>query len=182
MSLIWRGPLAVPHFTPGRMVNGPPVAIDRIVLHSMVAWIGSADATFKSAEGDTSAHFGVRASVDEVWQWVNVWDTSHHCEGEQGSAPYWSSMNNERSIGIEHEDEGQPFAVEGGSPVIRRNVLYKRSSLLVAQFCREYDIPCVRGAGGPGIYDHRDVSATACPGTLDTERIIRVAQTILATI
>ena len=64
--------------------------------------------------------------------------------------------------------------------LIRRNVLYVRSSLLVAQFCREHNIPCVRGAGGPGVYDHRQVAATACPGTLDTERIIRVAQTILA--
>jgi hypothetical protein len=174
--VVWRGPLQAPHFTAGR--SGQKV--DRIVLHTMTSWIAAADAHFKSPGGETSAHFGVRASVDEVWKWVEPWDTAHHCEGEQGSAPYWSPLNNERSIGIEHEDEGLPFAVEGGDPVIRRNVLYVRSSRLVAQFCREYGIPCVRGAGGPGIYDHRQVAATACPGTLDTERIIRGAQALLA--
>ena len=174
MSTLWRGPLLPPHFVAGR--TRP---IDRIVLHTIVGWIGAADAHFKDPAGDTSAHFGVRVD-GELWQWVNVWDTAHHAEGAGGTAPYPDPDMNERSIGIEHEDTGQPGAPEGGSPIIRLNALYIRSSQLVAQFCREYGIPCVRGAGGPGIYDHRQVAATACPGTLDTARIIHTAQALLA--
>lgn len=175
MSVVQAGPLSPPHFTAGRAGQ----RIDRIVLHTMVGWIAAADATFKSSGGDTSAHYGVRVD-GSLWQWVQLWDTAHHCEGSPGSAPYWSDVNNERSIGIEHEDTGQPAALEGGEAVIRPNALYVRSAQLVAQLCREYGIPCVRGAGGPGIYDHRQVSATACPGTLDTDRIIRTAQALLA--
>ena len=153
-------PIPASNFT----VSRQGTTIDRIVLHTMVGWIASADARFHTDGAQVSAHFGVRVD-GSLWQWVNVWDTAYHA-GDWGV--------NLASIGIEHEDEGNYNAP-------RPDALYTRSAALVAQFCAEYKIPCVRGTAGPGIYDHRQVHATACPDALDTDRIIRQAKAILDT-
>ncbi|MBI3936938.1 MAG: N-acetylmuramoyl-L-alanine amidase [Betaproteobacteria bacterium] len=151
MTVEQHGPLPPTNFMVGRQ----SVAIDRIVLHTMVAWIGSADRHFHNPAARVSAHFGVRID-GSLWQWVDLADTAYHA-GDLSV--------NSRSIGIEHEDGGDPAAV-------RPDALYARSAALVAQFAREYGIPIRRGFGGPGIYDHRQIVATACPGELDTDRII----------
>lgn len=158
MSVDWHGPLPEQNFTVGRGNN----SIDRIVLHTMVGWVSGADARFHNPSAQVSAHFGVRVD-GSLWQWVQVTDTAYH-------AGQWQT--NLTSIGIEHEDGGD---YNGTRP----DALYARSASLVAQFCREYGIPCERGSGGPGIYDHRQITATACPDALDTDRIIREAKAIL---
>lgn len=158
MSVIDRMPIPASNFAAGR--NGQQ--IDRVVLHTMVSWISSADARFHDPASQVSAHFGVRID-GTLWQWVNTWDTAFHA-GDLSV--------NYRSIGIEHEDGGAP-----NDP--RPDVLYARSSALVAQFCTENAIPCARGTGGPGIYDHRQIVATACPDALDTDRIIWQAQALI---
>lgn len=159
MAVEQHGPLPLSNFTPGRL----GVTIDKIILHTMVGWIGAADAHFHNPTANVSAHFGVRVD-GTLWQWVQVWDTAYH-------AGDWQV--NLSSIGIEHEDGGD---FDGPRP----DELYTRSAALVAQFCREYNIPCVKGAGGPGIYDHRQVHPTACPDALDTDRIIHEAAALLA--
>ncbi len=160
MTVEWHGPLPAPNFASGRGTG----TIDRLVLHTMVSWIAAADARFHDPASQVSAHFGVRID-GSLWQWVDVADTAYHAG---------DFSVNQRSIGIEHEDGGDPN-------MIRPDALYARSAQLVAQLCREHAIPCTRGINGtPGIYDHRQIVATACPDALDTERIIRTAQAILA--
>lgn len=172
MSVEQHGPLPLSNFMPGRYdpVDGTPVKVDSIVLHTMVGWIGAADARFHNAAAQVSAHFGVRVD-GSLWQWVDTWNTAYH------AGLFYENL---RSIGIEHEDGGDYNGV-------RPDALYARSAALVAQFCKEYGIPCVRGTGGPGIYDHRDIikvmgagTATACPDALDTDRIIRTAAALVA--
>lgn len=171
MAVEQHGPLPSSNYTAGRFdpVDGSAVHLDSIVLHTMVGWISSADARFHNPAAQVSAHFGVRID-GSLWQWVDTWNTAYH------AGLYYENL---RSIGIECEDEGNY-----NSP--RPDALYTRAAQLVAQLCRENNIPCVRGTGGPGIYDHRDVvkvfgsgTATACPDSLDTNRIIREAQALL---
>ena len=156
MSVVDRMPIPASNFARVR------VAIDKIVLHTMVGWISEADAHFRDPSSGVSAHFGVRVD-GTLWQWVEVWETAYH-------AGDWNV--NLESVGIEHEDAGN---YEDPRP----DVLYARSSALVAQLCTEHAIPCARGTGGPGIYDHRQITATACPDALDTDRIIWQAQALI---
>lgn len=164
MTVVQRGPLPSSNFLIGRQGR----AVDKIVLHTTVGWISGADARFHNPAAEVSAHFGVRVD-SELWQWVQTWDSAFHAGNFEV---------NLSSIGIEHEDGGD----FGG---VRPLELYDRSVRLVAQLCKENSIPCARGSGGPGVYDHRQInplfggSATACPDALDTDRIIREAAALL---
>lgn len=153
-----RGPLPSSNYTIGR--DGR--TIDKLLLHTMVGWIAAADARFQNPAQQVSAHYGVRLD-GAIWQWVSDLDTAYH-------AGDWDV--NQTSIGIEHEDGGAYM-----DP--RPDALYAASARLVADLCRLYSVPCVRGTSGPGIYDHRQVHATACPDALDTDRIIREAAVLL---
>lgn len=148
MRIEWHGPAAEDHFTPGRS----DTAIDRIVIHTMVGWIASADATFKGGSRLASAHYGVRMYDVPVWQWVQESDTAWH-------AGDWDM--NLRSIGIEHEDAGNYDGV-------RPDILYATSSALVRDICQRYGIPVDR----QHILAHREVSSTRCPDALDIDRIV----------
>ena len=165
MAVEQRGPIPIENFWPGRHdpVDGSPIKLDSIVLHTMVGWISAADARFHNSSAQVSAHFGVRVD-GSLWQWVQTWDTAYH------AGLFYENL---RSVGIEHEDGGDYNG-------LRPDALYTRSSQLVAQLCKENSIPCKRGTGGPGIYDHRGIVATGCPDTLDTDRIIRQAAALIA--
>lgn len=154
----WHGPIPATNYTAGR--NGQ--SVDTILLHTMVGWISGADARFRQQGSQVSAHYGVRID-GALWQWVDERDGAYHAGNYDV---------NLRSLGIEHEDGGD---YEG----VRPDELYGTSALLVAELCRKYGVPCVRGTGGPGIYDHRQVHATACPDALDTDRIIAAAAAIV---
>jgi len=156
------GPIPDSNYLRGRVL--PTYSIDSIVLHTMVGWIAGADARFKNSSSIVSAHYGVRMYDVPVWQWVSENDVAYH-------AGNW--IVNLTSIGIEHEDAGKY-----NDP--RPDILYQTSGKLVAEIAARYHIPIVRGTGGPGIYDHRDVSdkPTACPDSLDTDRIIQIALNI----
>lgn len=150
--------LGSPNYSAGR-----PNGIQWIVLHTMVGTIGSADARFQNPAEQASAHYGVGMDGSLV-QWVDEGDTAWHAG---------DFFVNQHSVGIEHEDGGNY-----NSP--RPDALYTASSALVQQVCARYDIPVQRGdvaAGIPGCIDHRTVYATACPDSLDTDRIIKGAQT-----
>lgn len=154
----WHGPIPDTNYTAGRDVYD----VDVIVLHTMVGWIAGADARFHKQGEQASAHYGLRLD-GTLWQWVDERDAAYHAGNYDV---------NLRSIGIEHEDGGDYDGV-------RPDELYGASAMLVAELCRKYGVPCRRGSGGPGIYDHRQVSATACPDALDTDRIIAAAAKIL---
>lgn len=130
-------------------------AVDRIVLHTMVGSIESAEARFNNPAAEVSAHYGIARDDPRIWNWVNPQDTAWHA----GNWPM-----NLRSVGIEHEDHG-----EYDEP--RPLDMYLRSAWLIQQVAQWFDIPIDRAH----IRDHRQVSATACPDALDTDRLIALA-------
>lgn len=127
--------------------------IDRIVCH----WFGAgtlqgAHNTFQKI-GGTSAHYGI--SDNTVWQWVREEHVAYHA----GSYPM-----NQRSIGIEHDaNPDRPLS----------EASYQTSAELIAQICKRYNIPIDRNH----IIKHSEVPrATACPGTIDIDRLVTLAK------
>ena len=134
--------------------------IDRVVIHTMVGTASQADARFNSQDR-VSAHYGVLLD-GSIWHWVDEDKTAYHA-GEY-------SMN-QRSIGIEHEDNGD----FNGS---RTDSLYATSAELVRDICLFYNIPIDR----QHIIKHSEVIPTGCPDALDIDRIVREASVALVTI
>lgn len=139
-----------PNFSKGR--NGMNTTIDRIVCHWIVGKLESADVTFQNTTRNTSAHYGV--GDDEVHGYVKEEDTAYH-------AGVWAM--NLRSLGIEHE---------GGPDLPISEETYKTSAKLIGELCKKYNIPLDR----EHIIKHNEVRATQCPGTLDLDKIIRLAK------
>ena len=132
-----------PNFNTGRSGIG----VDRIVFHYIVGTLAAADATFADASAQASAHYGIGEGA--VHQYVNETDTSWHA-GDLAM--------NRRSIGIEHSaDQSRP----------PEDSTYAASAELCARICRDYGLD-----PNTQIIGHSDVVATACPGTVDLQRII----------
>ena len=137
--------------------------IDKIVLHTTVATAQAAMNLFGNTPAvgkETSAHYIVDTD-GKLWAGLEEYYTAYHA----GNYAF-----NQRSIGIEHADNGNY-----NSP--RPDALYATSAKLVADICKYYNIPC----NNTNIVRHQNVpgSATACPDSLDTDRIIRDANAIL---
>lgn len=128
--------------------------IDRIIIHTMVGTATGADARFNNTTSRVSAHYGVLLN-GSLWHWVDEDNTAYHA-GDYAM--------NQRSIGIEHEDNGDYNGV-------RPDVLYTTSAKLVKDICTFYNIPIDR----IHILKHSEVIATGCPDALDIERIVREA-------
>jgi hypothetical protein len=154
------GPLPDGNYMVGRvdhtMQFGSSGQPSYIVLHTIGGTVGMADLRFKNPSSEASAHYGV-ALDGTVVQWVGESDTAYH-------AGSWDM--DLASIGIEHEDGGQPDAP-------RSDALYSASSALVREICLRYAIPISRD----WIIKHQEVpnATTTCPGTLDVERIVSMA-------
>lgn len=126
----------------------------RSTKHWIVGPLSSADATFNNPGRQASAHFGVGQGV--VHQYVDINDTAY-ADGN------WDS--NTKSITVEHE---------GGPALALTDAMYELAAWLHAWLKENYGVTySVR---------HRDVSqaATACPGTLDVERIENRANQLIA--
>jgi hypothetical protein len=134
------------------------VVIDRIIIHTMVGSAASAASRFNTYGQQVSAHYGVKLDGSLI-HWLEETFTAY----QAGSY----SMN-QRSIGIEHEDNGDYNGV-------RPDTLYAESAKLVADICKFYSIPCDR----QHILKHSEVIATGCPDALDIDRIVREAAAIL---
>lgn len=77
---------------------------------------------------------------------------------------------NQRSIGIEHLNS------TGAPTWLVDEKTYQNSAKLIADICKRYKIPCDR----QHIIGHKEVpTATACPGGLDVDRLVRMAKDIL---
>ncbi len=151
----WKGPIPTSNYAVGRQ----NMSIDYIALHHSEASMESMDAHFKSPTEQVSAHYGV-ARDGRVWQWVQDADTAFAVGNLTG---------NFASISIEHEELGDDAFTD---------LQYATSATLINQLCLAHGIPIQRGAwpGLPGIVPHREFSATACPGTLDIDRLVKEAQ------
>lgn len=134
------------------------VKIDRICIH----WFGSgtlegANSRFQNPSSKVSAHYGI--SDNRIWQWVKEEHVAYH------SGVY--SMN-QRSIGIEHDaNPNKPLS----------ETSYKNSAELIKEICKRHNIKLDR----KHIIAHREVKATQCPGTIDIDKIIRLASDVIIT-
>lgn len=155
------------HFNPNIMYSSlskgvtgySRMTIDRIVIHhnattnknvAMQTW-------YESSGNWTSAHYEV--ADNEIWG----------CVGEQYSAFHSGDATmNRRSIGIEHLNAtGAPsWTISEGT--------YKSSAKLIADICKRYNIPI----DAKHIIPHKQVSATECPGGIDMNKLIKMAQEV----
>ncbi len=126
--------------------------IDRIVIHWIVGTLRSADAQFQKKSPGTSAHYAIEDNA--VHQYVKEESVAYH------AGKY--SMN-QRSVGIEHSADPDRKASEK---------TYQSSGKLVAEVCKRYNIPIDR----KHILKHSEVKATQCPGTIDLNKIIKIAR------
>lgn len=121
--------------------------IEFIVCHWIVGTLASADAVFANPNSDVSAHYAV--GNGEIHQYVKESNTAWHA-GNQTA--------NRKSIGIEHQ----------GSPTMPiTDAVYNTSADLIADICRRY------GKRFP-LRRHSEFVATACPGTLDLNKLNRL--------
>lgn len=131
--------------------------IDRIIIHTTVGSAESAANWFNNPANTnkTSAHYIVTLEGKYI-HLVDEDNVAYHA----GNYPM-----NQRSIGVEHEDNAKPEEP-------RTDVLYSASAKLVKDIALFYDIPLNRAH----ILKHSEVSNTPCPHTLDIDRIIREAK------
>jgi N-acetylmuramoyl-L-alanine amidase CwlA len=126
--------------------------VDKIILHWIAGTLASCDKTFQDPNRKASAHYGVGGK--SIHQYVDESNTAWHAG---------NLTVNRQSIGIENE----------GSPTIPISEdTYKTSAMLVKDICQRYNIPLNR----THIKGHNEISATQCPGTLDIDKLIRLAQ------
>ncbi len=128
--------------------------IDRIIIHTMVGTAESAASRFDTYGTQVSAHYGVKLDGSLI-HWLEEFNTAYHAG---------SYSMNQRSIGIEHEDNGD---YNGTRP----DILYAESAKLVNDICKFYNIPIDR----THILKHSEVIPTGCPDALDIDRIVRQA-------
>lgn len=150
LTIDWVGPASSSNFEPGRRGR----AVVGIVDH----WIGVGTAAgaasyFRSYRPDrpSSAHYIV-ASDGRILQVVAEDDTAYHA----GDFDV-----NLRTVGIEHE------ATPDLAP---SDALYRASSELHRAIASRHGFELVRGVT---VFRHNEIVTTACPGTLDVDRIVR---------
>lgn len=134
------------------------LTIDRVVIHTTVGTLAGAISRFGQKGTQASAHYIVDMD-GKLYQGLEEYFTAFHAG---------NYLMNQRSVGIEHVDNGQYTAP-------RSDALYETSGKLVADICRFYKIPCDRSH----IMKHNEIVATGCPHNLDIDRIIRQANAIL---
>lgn len=134
-----------PNYTSGRQ----GASVDKIVCHWMAGTLAATDSVFQNTTRQTSAHYGVGQSGN-VHQYVKESDTAWH-------AGSWDA--NITSIGIEHE---------GGPTIPITDSVYDTSAELIASIWKRLGktVPLVK---------HNSIVATQCPGTLDLDRLYRLA-------
>lgn len=136
-----------PNYDKGR--RGTP--IDTIIYHWINGPLSIADAAFARPSRMASAHFAVEDET--VHQYVKIEDTAWH------AGVYKVNM---RSVGIEHSAQPGRDASEA---------TYETSARLVLDIAQHIG----RRVGDFQHLPHRAVKNTACPGTIDIDRIVRRA-------
>lgn len=132
-----------------------------IVLHTESGWENGTTSWFNNPAAHASAHYGIGLD-GQVDQYVSEGDTAWH-------AGVWNV--NTGSVGIEHEDDDNP------DHVARTDAQYDASAHLVADICRRFGLSCDRTT----VKKHNEVSNSHpdCPGDLDVDHIVALAQAIL---
>ncbi|MEQ7201098.1 peptidoglycan recognition protein family protein [Enterococcus avium] len=143
--------------------------IDRIILHhnattnkdvAMNTWLVGGAA-------GTSAHYEITPT--EIIGCVGEQYAAWHAGGTGPADPPRISNPNQRSIGIENVNStGAPSWSLDSRTIIN-------CAKLVADICKRYGIPCDR----QHVLGHNEVTATACPGGMNVDEVVRQAQVIL---
>jgi N-acetylmuramoyl-L-alanine amidase len=128
--------------------------IQEFIIHWMAGTLASTDATFQNRARNTSAHYGIED--DKIHQYVSLDNTAYH-------AGNWGV--NQTSIGIEHSAQPGRNASDA---------TYESSAQLIAPIIKA-------GRVGRSYRKHSAIVATACPGTIDLDRIARRVNEILGT-
>lgn len=130
--------------------------IKKIVIHTYGAKGRSLYAWFNSPKSGVSAHYAVFRDGN-VEMYVHPKNIAWHA----GNA-WWNSI----TIGIEHQDNGQPFGA-------RTEDQYQASGQLVYNLAKRYHIPLAK----THIVPHRlIVKNRTCPGNLSIDKIIEIAK------
>jgi hypothetical protein len=156
-----------PNYSPGR--NGhnvdwtPADQAVWIVLHTMVGWRAGTRAAFLSAARQASSTYGA------------MLDGSRDQYVKESDGPWTNGTmagvgSNLDAITIECEDGG-----DYNGP--RTPALYQSVAQLVADIASRHNIPLLHRRVGGGVIGHHecDGSSTACPDSLDIDRVIREA-------
>lgn len=141
------------------------ITIDRIVIHHNATTNKNTAMNTWAVNGGagTSAHYEV--TPDEIIGCVEETYAAYHCGGTGGNDIPKMSNPNQRSIGIENVNSaGYP-----SWSVDPRTVA--NTAKLVRDICDYYGIPCDR----QHVLAHNEVTATACPGGLNVDEVVRLA-------
>lgn len=130
---------------------GKRATIDKFIYHWMDGTLAGTDATFKNSSKIRSAHFGIEDT--RIHQYVSIQDTSFN--SGKGDA-------NCEGIGIEHS--AQPGRDASAAT-------YETSSQVVYAAAKALG----KKVGNFQHLPHNHFSETACPGTIDIDRIVRRA-------
>lgn len=149
MTIVWS---PSPNYTEGRAGH----TVDKIVVHWCDATLDQAVKHFqvdgsKYPFNGVSAHFVVEDT--RVVQCVKAIDTGWHAG---------DFLVNQTSIGIEHSAD--PFRPAS-------DATYATSGALIAQLCKQLGLPLTRRL----LHPHKEFKATACPGTIDLDRLFEEA-------
>ncbi len=132
--------------------------ITTVVLHTTAGTLAGASQRFGTVGTKVSAHYIIDTD-GALYALLEEYSVAY-ANGNYGM--------NQRAISIEHVDNGN---YNGSRP----DALYKTSAKLVYDICAYYSIPLDR----QHVIGHREVPyPTACPDTLDVERIIRDARAL----
>lgn len=137
-----------PNFFGGR--EGKKVSF--VVVHHAVGTLASTDSVFQNQQRNTSAHYCVGRN-GEIHQYVDERNTAFH-------AGQWNA--NLQSVGIEHEDLAKDDFTD---------TQYETSAALIREICERHGLPI----NSSTVLPHRNFVATACPGDLDINRLINLA-------
>lgn len=110
------------------------------------------DGWFNNPIAQVSSHYSILKS-GEIVRYVKEEDTAWH-------AGNWDA--NIHTIGIEHQDDGNPNDKE------RTNELYESTAQLIADIYRRYGLDIENRAL---IKPHKEYASTGCPAALDIDRI-----------
>src|SRR5699024_1143360 len=120
--------------------------VDRIVIHYIVGNLAAAATTFANSSSGMSAHYG--AGEGAVRQYVREQHTAWHAG---------DCAMNQRSTGIEQSEDANRAPSSS---------TYNTSIELCTKICKTYGLnPQTQ------IIPHSSVVSTACPGTVDLQRI-----------
>lgn len=133
--------------------------IDRVIIHTTDGTLEGAIQRFGTYGTQVSAHYII--DIDgKIYHGLEEFNTAYQCG---------NYAMNQRSIGIEHVDNGDYNGV-------RPDALYTESAKLVYDICTFYGIPIDR----EHILKHSEIIPTGCPDALDIDRIVREALSLQA--